>query len=156
MPPRRTMPGWFLSLCFCAPLVFTGAGLAAPPDSPYRDAGAVGRSETPGTARDGASEAGIKSLALKKAVQAMARVIRAWGPEVVNITRTMDGPALRAFRKHAVRIAGRLEDIAEIPDLVTTIVREKTYYFLIAELQLSGGTANVIAQAIEGALYAFL
>lgn len=127
-----------LALCISASLIFGSAtGLAAPPG-------------------DGAFEAGAKSFAVKKAVQVVAQVIRSWGPEITKVTRTMDAKALKWFSKRASKIADELDEIAEIPDLVPTIVKEKILYYLVSVLRVDGGSANVIAQAIEGAIYLFL
>lgn len=69
---------------------------------------------------------------------------------------TEDPKALKWFGKHASKIAGELDRIAEIPDLIPKIVGEKIWYFLVGSLRVDGGSAKVIAVAIEAAIEAFL
>jgi hypothetical protein len=49
-----------------------------------------------------------------------------------------------------------LDDIARIPDVTMKVVTEKVFYFMIEELHIAHGRAQVIRQAIEGMLWIVL
>jgi hypothetical protein len=99
---------------------------------------------------------GVKSLAVKKAVLAMVKGIRKTDRISNKLIGHLDDAALTAFRQHSGRIADGLERIAEIPDLVVTVVKDKIVLFMTEELKLGAGTARVIGKAIEAVLWTLL
>lgn len=99
---------------------------------------------------------GAKSWAVKKAVQLMAKGIRAGNFIVHKIISYLDKKAAEVFRARSYEIAEGLDDIAKIPDLTVRIVKEKITYFMVETLKMNDGTATVIAGAIEAALWVFL
>lgn len=104
---------------------------------------------------DGAFQAGAKSLLMKNAVLAVAKVIRVWGPRIGDVTDKMDAKAVALLMKHSAKVARQLEKIAEIPDVFPRIVKEMLYNYLVNVLRLDGGSANVIAIAVEAAIQIF-
>lgn len=92
---------------------------------------------------------GFKSWLIKKALQYMAAAIRAGNYIVREIISHLDKKAARAFSEHADDIADGLDKIAKIPDLSVSIVREKLRYYLINDIKMNHGTAEVIVAAVE-------
>jgi len=98
-------------------------------------------------------EHGVKSWMVKKAVRLLADAIRHGGKAVHHVVKFLDDKAARVFHEHSGRIANGLDDIAKIPDIAVHVVKEKIIYFMINELSIRYGTAQVIGEAIEGALW---
>jgi hypothetical protein len=92
---------------------------------------------------------GFKSWLIKEAVALLASAIRKGDYLVELLLSKLDAKAAKAFHKHARRIADGLDDIAQIPDITMTILREKLRYFLTNELRMNPGTAEVIVGAVE-------
>lgn len=66
-----------------------------------------------------------------------------------------DKRALQAFTKHAGKIAGVLDDIARIPDLVTGVVGQQLFHLLTTDrgpIKMDAGAAKVIEKIVVGSL----
>ena len=104
----------------------------------------------------GAVQMGVKSFLVKKAVRAIASALRHGGDLVRHIVRHLDDDAARALQRYSRDIADGLDEIANIPDLATRMVREKIYHLMVNELAIDSGTALMIADAIDAALWVLL
>lgn len=93
---------------------------------------------------------------VKQAAHLLADAIRYGGKALEYLVRHLDGKAAKVFQKYSKRIANALDDIAEIPDVTVRIVKEKIISFMTNELRINPGTAQVIGEAIAGALWVFL
>lgn len=99
--------------------------------------------------------AGVKSAAVVKAVRLVAKGIRKGNRHFANVIKYLDPKAMGPFLKHAAGIANVLDDIAAIPDLVLVVVGQKLFSILTSTdgpFKLPGGTANVIREAVMGAI----
>lgn len=108
---------------------------------------------------DVTSPSGIKSAAVVKAVKLVAKGIRKGNKHFAKVIQYLDSKATGPFLKHAGAIANVLDDIAAIPDLVLGVVGQKLFSILTSNdgpFKLSGGTANVIKDAIMAAIEAAL
>lgn len=102
-----------------------------------------------------AAPSGVKSAAVVKAVKLVAKGIRKGNKHFANVIKYLDPKATGPFLKHAAGIANVLDDIAAIPDLVLGVVGQKLFSILTSTdgpFKLPGGTANVIKEAIMGAI----
>lgn len=102
---------------------------------------------------------GLKGAALAKALQAMAKVLRVGAKSDVfqKMCKEMatDKRALQAFTKHAGKIAGVLDDIAKMPDLVLGVVGQQLFHLLTTDrgpIKLDHGAAKVIEKIVVGTL----
>lgn len=103
----------------------------------------------------GVETQGIKSWLVKQALKAVAGTIRGGASTFIRLGDDfLDAGAKSALRNHSGRIADVIEDVAEIPDIATHMVRSEVYRGLKGFL--GHGTANVIANAVEGVLWVFL
>ena len=102
---------------------------------------------------------GIKSAAVVKAVKLVAKGIRKGNKHFAKVIQYLDAKATGPFLKHSAAIANVLDDIAGIPDLVFGVVGQKLFVILTSNegpFKLSGGTANVIKDAVMAAIEAAL
>lgn len=102
---------------------------------------------------------GAKSKTVALAVRLVAKGIRLGNKHFAKIVSTLDAAAAGPFLKHSGRISDLMEEIASIPDVAERAVGEKLFYALSDKhgiFKLSPGTANVIRQAIMGAVSALL
>lgn len=82
-------------------------------------------------------------------------MIRKSPDALIDFTKSfLDGAAEAALRRSSSQIADAIDDVAGLPDLAGHIVREKPFYAL--EGSLGGGTAKIIADAVEWAMWALL
>lgn len=102
---------------------------------------------------------GLKGAALAKALQAMAKVLRIGAKSDVfqKMCKEMatDKRALQAFTKHAGKIAGVLDDIARMPDLVLGVVGQQLFHLLTTDrglIKMDHGAAKVIEKIVVGTL----
>ncbi|WLD72110.1 hypothetical protein QU670_02330 [Actinomyces massiliensis] len=104
---------------------------------------------------DDAQPFGIKSFAFKKALKAVGWMIRKSPDAFIDLTKGfLDDAAETAIRRSSGQIADAIDDVAGLPDLAGHVVREKLFYAL--EGSLGGGTAKVIADSVEWAMWALL
>ena len=104
---------------------------------------------------DNAQPFGIKSFAFKKALKAVGWMIRKSPNAFIDLTKGfLDDAAETAIRRSSGQIADAIDDVAGLPDLAGHVVREKLFYAL--EGSLGGGTAKVIADSVEWAMWALL
>jgi hypothetical protein len=134
----------------CAALVFGSTpALAAP----------VSTSEGVQETKAPSSPNGIKSAAVVKAVKSVAKGIRKGNKHFTKVIHYLDAKATGPFLKHSAAIANVLDDIAGIRDLILGVVGQKLFVILTSNegpFKLSGGTANVIKDAIMAAIEAAL
>jgi hypothetical protein len=105
------------------------------------------------------SPTGIKSAAVVKAVKLVAKGIRKGNKHFAKVIQYLDAKATGPFLKHSAAVANVLDDIAAIPDLVLGVVGQKLFTILTSNdgpFKLSGGTANVIKDAVMAAIEAAL
>ncbi len=102
---------------------------------------------------------GLKGAALSKALNAMAKVLRAGAKSDVfqKMCKEMatEKGVLQAFTKHAGKIAGALDDIARMPDLVTGVVGQQLFHLLTTDrgpIKMDPGIAKVIEKIVVGSL----
>lgn len=102
---------------------------------------------------------GLKGAALSKALKVMAKVLREGAKSDIfqKMCKEMatDKRALQAFTKHAGKIAGTLDDIARIPDLVTATVGQQLFHLLTTDrgpIKMDAGAAKVIEKIVVGSL----
>lgn len=102
-----------------------------------------------------AQPVGIRSFAFKKALKAVGWMTRKSPNAFIDLTKSfLDDAAETALRRSSGQIADAIDDVAGLPDLAGHIVREKLFYAL--EGSLGGGTAKVIADSVEWAMWALL
>ncbi|GAA1745424.1 hypothetical protein HF984_11205 [Rothia terrae] len=109
------------------------------------------------TQKPGQSTQGIKSFVVKKALKGVAGAIRGGGQKFISMAEKqglLDAAATNKIRTDSVRIADAVDSVANIPDLATHMVRQETYKRLVTFM--NPGTANVIANAVEGVLWILL
>jgi len=102
---------------------------------------------------------GIKSAAVVKAVKLVAKGIRKGNKHFAKVIQYLDAKATGPFLKHSAAIANVLDDVAGIPDLILGVVGQKLFVILTSNegpFKLSGGTANIIKDAIMAAIEAAL
>lgn len=98
---------------------------------------------------------GVKSWLVKQALKGVAGGIRGGASTFIRLADNwLDAAATKALRKNSGRIADVIEDVAEIPDIASHQVRSQVYNGLKGFL--GHGTANVIANAVEGVMWILL
>ncbi|WIK81882.1 hypothetical protein [Micrococcus lylae] len=98
---------------------------------------------------------GLKSEMVKVALRGVAGAMRGGGQKFVTMADGfLDKRAADVIRRDSVRIADAIDDVANIPDVATHQVRSEVYKRLSAIMD--DGTANVIANAVEGVLWVLL
>ena len=98
---------------------------------------------------------GIKSALVKLALKAIAKAIRGGANGFINLaSKFLDDAAEKAIRNNASKIADVIEDVADLPGVLTHTAKDKIRQGL--EPLVGGGTANVIANAVVGVLELFL
>lgn len=98
---------------------------------------------------------GIKTWALRVALRATADLIRGGASGFIKIGgRFLDSGAKSALKKHSGRIANVVDDAADLTKINGTLVRQYVYREL--NKFLPSGTANVIANAVEGVMWILL
>jgi hypothetical protein len=102
---------------------------------------------------------GLKGAALAKALQSMAKVLRIGAKSDLfqKMCKEMatDKRALQVFTKHAGKIAGVLDDIARMPDLVLGVVGQQLFHLLTTDrgpIKMDHGAAKVIEKIVVGTL----
>lgn len=121
---------------------------AVPEDSPPAVSSQVGGGET-------AQPKGVKSWFVKQALHGVAGTIRGGAGKFVDLAGPwLDDAAEVALRRDSGRIADVIEDVANIPDIASHAVRGYVYDGLKGFL--GHGTANVIANAVEGVMWILL
>lgn len=138
------------------------AETAAAP-SPASSASSISPAETPAPTLGQASASGghqavpygVKRFLVKKALKGVAGTIRGGGSKFVDLAgEWLDKKAADTIRKDSVRIADAVDEVANIPDVATHQVRNEASKRL-SEI-MDSGTANVIANAVEGVLWILL
>ena len=82
-------------------------------------------------------------------------MIRKSPDALIDFTKSfLDGAAEAALRRSSSQIADAIDDVAGLPDLAGHIVHEQLFYAL--EGSIGGGTAKVIADAVEWVMWALL
>ncbi|PFG33911.1 hypothetical protein [Sanguibacter antarcticus] len=98
---------------------------------------------------------GIKSWLVKQALKGVAGGVRGGASTFIRLgDRFLDAGAKTALRNNSGRIADVIEDVANLPDIATHRVRSEVYKGLKGFL--GDGTANVIANAVEGVMWILL
>ncbi|PVE19867.1 hypothetical protein DDA93_00395 [Arthrobacter sp. Bz4] len=97
----------------------------------------------------------MKSWLVKQALRGVAGTVRGGSNTFINLAGNwLDSGAKSALRKNSGRIADVIDDVADLPDLATHAVRGHVYNGLKGFL--GHGTANVIANAVEGVMWILL
>lgn len=97
---------------------------------------------------------GFKSWLVKQALEQVAGFVRGGGRIFVDLADDfLDDSARAAIRRNSVEIADTIEDVAQIPDVATHMVRREVYTRLVRDVGLDPGTAQVIASGVEGVLW---
>lgn len=96
---------------------------------------------------------GLKSFVVKRVLKSLAYMVRHNTDEFISLAEKqgLDKTSARAVRNNTSKIAGVLEDVAEIPDIAAHSAKDAIYNTL--RPSLGGGTANVIAQAVYGLIW---
>lgn len=90
---------------------------------------------------------GVKSWIAKTALKSISGMIRSGGKQFIDLAGDLlDKETKTAIKNNSGTIADAIDDVAELPDLATHIVKEKLFYALSGPL--GGGVANVIADAV--------
>lgn len=100
---------------------------------------------------------GVKGKLAKFALNSLADMIRDSVDNFIYLAKKhggLDDQAADSVKKNSSQIADALDDVAEIPDLVTHQVRSEVYKRL--EGPLGSGNANVVANAVEGVMWFIL
>jgi hypothetical protein len=106
----------------------------------------------PGRTGSGSEVQGVKSWIVKQVLRGVAGMIRGGASKFIDVGGDfLDAGAKSALRNHSGRIADVIEDVADIPDIATHMVRSEVYNGLKGFL--GHGTANVIANAVEGVMW---
>ncbi|MDQ0416696.1 hypothetical protein J2Z48_000863 [Croceifilum oryzae] len=95
------------------------------------------------------NQKGVKSYLTKLAAQLLASAIRHGGDLLGKLLKELDDDVAKAFSKNSRSIANYIDEIAEIPDVTTRIIKEKLYYFLVGTLGMNGGYAQQIANTVK-------
>lgn len=99
-----------------------------------------------------AQPAGLKGWFVSQGLRGIAGGIRNGADDFIRLAGNwLDDGATTALRQNSTRIADVLDDISDIPDLTTRVVKERAYNEL--SKFLDPGTAQVIADALEGVLF---
>ncbi|XCB30114.1 hypothetical protein RQN30_01275 [Arcanobacterium hippocoleae] len=95
---------------------------------------------------------GVKSWAAKKDLKSISGMIRSGGKQFIDLAGDfLDKETKTAIRNHSDIIADAIDDVAELPDLASHVVKEKLFHALSSPL--GGGAANVIADAVAGVIW---
>ncbi|WP_284251640.1 hypothetical protein [Litorihabitans aurantiacus] len=112
-------------------------------------------SRTPVRAGAEVQPLGVKSWVVKQALRGVAGLVRGGADAFVRVADDwLDDGARAALKNNSSEVADVIEDVANLPDLATHQVRSAVYNGL--KDSLGHGTANVIANAVEGALWLVL
>lgn len=104
------------------------------------------------SASSGSEVQGVKSWIVKQVLRGVAGMIRGGASKFIDVGGDfLDAGAKSALRNHSGRIADVIGDVADIPDIATHMVRTEVYKGLKGFL--GHGTANVIANAVEGVMW---
>lgn len=92
---------------------------------------------------------GAKSKLVTQAVKLMAKALRKGEKPFFDACEKLasDPRALKAFRKHAGKIADVLDEIAKIPDWVLGVIGQKLFFMLTTDrgpIQMDAGSAKMI------------
>lgn len=161
---RRHHPRRFCGTLLAATLGVAGVGLGAAPATatPVEASPAIVSSATTppeGKARERETTEyatqGVKSWVVKQVLKQIAGMIRRNVDRFIRLGgQFLDNGAEAALRSHSGRIADVIDDVAEFPGITTHLARQQTYQRL--SQFLDHGTANVIANAVEGVLWILL
>lgn len=104
---------------------------------------------------------GVKSKMVTQAVKLMAKGLRKGEKPFFDACEKLasDPRALKAFRKHAGKIADVLDEIAKIPDLVLGVVGEKIFFMLTTDrgpIQMDPGSAKMIEKVVVAVISALI
>ncbi|MFS0655726.1 hypothetical protein [Bacillus sp. 179-C3.3 HS] len=97
---------------------------------------------------------GFRGYLVKIAAEVVADGIRYGGKAVSLILKNADGKAAKDFTKNSNFIAKKIEEIANIPDVTSNMIKKKLYAAL--EPKIGGGSAQVIADGVYYAINFFL
>lgn len=149
--PTRTLTG-LLAAVLCFGLTAPTASATPAPTTPHTSTAPA----APTTLENQQVQpAGIKGWLVSQALRGLAGGLRTSADEFIRLGGTwLDDGARAALRQHSGRIADVLDDIAKTPDLATHAAKEKAYNEL--SKFLDPGTAQVIADALEGILFILL
>lgn len=104
---------------------------------------------------------GVKSKLLTQAVKLMAKALRKGEKPFFDACEKLasDPRALKAFRKHAGKIADVLDEIAKIPDLVLGVVGSKLFFMLTTDrgpIRMDPGSAKMIEKVVVAVISALI
>ena len=108
----------------------------------------------------GAEQQGPKSFLAKKALNAISGMLRRSGDDFIDFLKRsgkgdwLDDQAADAIKKNNHKIADTLDEIAELPDVMSHSVKEHIYNNLKGSLV--DGNAEMIAEIVYGALWIVL
>lgn len=98
---------------------------------------------------------GVKSWVAKNALKSISGMIRSGGKQFIDLAGgVLDKETKTAIKNHSGTIANAIDDVAELPDLASHVVREKLFYALSGPL--GGGVANAIADAVAFVMWILL
>ena len=83
----------------------------------------------------------------------MAKGIRTGNKHFGKLVQVLKGSASTAFLKHSEKIADALDEIAKIPDVVLSVVKDKLFQLLIAKdgaFKIQPSLAKDITEEIIG------
>jgi len=104
---------------------------------------------------------GVKSKIATQAVKLMAKALRKGEKPFFEACEKLasDPGALKAFRKHAGKIADVLDEIAKIPDLVLGVVGEKLFFMLTTKggpIKMDPGSAKMVEKVVVAVINALI
>lgn len=104
---------------------------------------------------------GVKSKLVTQAVKLMAKALRKGEKPFFEACEKLasDPRALKAFRKHAGKIADVLDEIAKIPDLVLGVIGQKLFFMLTTDrgpIQMDAGSAKMIEKVVVAVINALI
>jgi hypothetical protein len=104
---------------------------------------------------------GVKSKMVTQTVKLMAKALRKGEKPFFDACEKLasDPRALKAFRKHAGKIADVLDEIAKIPDLVLGVVGQQLFFLLTTDrgpIQMDPGSAKMIEKVVVAVINALI
>ena len=104
---------------------------------------------------------GVKSKMVTQAIKLMAKALRKGEKPFFDACEKLasDPRALKAFRKHAGKIADVLDEIAKIPDLVLGVIGQKLFFMLTTDrgpIQMDPGSAKMIEKVVVTVINALI